>query len=203
MNERETQHHGSIDPPRFFSHSTCVRGSASNDKSFHWSSIAIEIHHRNPRTHEIVRMSCEQKSTRKSAEMEEEERGEARDKCRKSWRTLDPMVVDRNDNLYTAVRQSLHKVDRVSTRNSFLKNNQETRNRSGVSQESSIGRFSTIKAFFDKNECQEGKGTRSRCKITVMGRLMRKLESWKREQFPDQLTSMGYSSFYLFLLFCG
>lgn len=203
MNERETQHHGSID--RHASSRTrlvyvavhqTININHSADPPSPSKSVSKHVH-------EIVRMSCEQKSTRKSAEMEEKERGEARDKCRKSWRTLDPMVVDRNDNLYTAVRQSLHKVDRVSTRNSFLKSNQETRNRSGVSQESSIGRFSTIKAFFDKNECQEGKGTRSRCKITVMGRLMRKLESWKREQFPDQLTSMGYSSFYLFLLFCG
>lgn len=137
--------------------------------------------------------SCEQKSARKSAEVEEE----ARDKCRKTlWKTLDPMVVDRSDNLYTAVRQSLHKVSRNSF--STLNSNAETKNRSGVSQESSIGRFSTIKAFFDKNDCQEERGARFRCKITVMGRLMRKLELRKREQFPDQVTSMGY--FILFIL---
>lgn len=136
-------------------------------------------------------MPCEQKSARKSPEMEEE-RGET--KCRKLWKTLDPMVVDRSDNLYTAVRQSLHKVSRNTFSN---KSNTETKNRSGVSQESSIGRFSTIKAFFDKNDCQEEKGARFRCKITVMGRLMRKLELRKREQFPDQVASMGY--FILFI----
>lgn len=145
--------------------------------------------------HEIMSMPCEQKSTRKSPEIEEG-RGEARDKCRKLWKTLDPMVVDRSDNLYTAVRQSLHKVSRNTF--STLKSNAETKNRSGVSQESSIGRFSTIKAFFDKDDCQEEKGARFRCKITVMGRLMRKLELRKREQFPDQVTSMGY--FILFIL---
>ncbi|XP_043581549.1 uncharacterized protein LOC122567240 isoform X2 [Bombus pyrosoma] len=88
---------------------------------------------------------------------EEEERTEGKDKCRKPWKTLDAPLVDRKDNLYVAVRQNLHKVNRVSQNSLPPLRNAETGSRSGVSQESSMGRFSTIKAFFDMGQ---EKGTR-------------------------------------------
>lgn len=124
---------------------------------------------------------------------EEEERAEGKDKCRKPWKTLDAPLVDRDDNLYVAVRQSLHKVDRVSQNSMSPLRNAETGNRSGVSQESSMGRFSTIKAFFDMGQEE---GTRYTSRTTIMGKLKRMMELRKREA-----SSMGcLTQFFFFLI---
>ncbi|KAK1126503.1 hypothetical protein K0M31_005138 [Melipona bicolor] len=113
--------------------------------------------------------------------MEEDEQTEARDKCRKLWKTLDAALADRDDNLYVAVRQSLQKVDQLSGGERTSLKSSETDGRGGVSQESSMGRFSTIKAFFDQNVGQE-EGSPFRCRSrTMMGKLMRMLELRKRE----------------------
>ncbi|XP_043581548.1 uncharacterized protein LOC122567240 isoform X1 [Bombus pyrosoma] len=119
---------------------------------------------------------------------EEEERTEGKDKCRKPWKTLDAPLVDRKDNLYVAVRQNLHKVNRVSQNSLPPLRNAETGSRSGVSQESSMGRFSTIKAFFDMGQ---EKGTRYTCRTTMMGKLKRMLELRKREASSMESTMNG------------
>lgn len=119
---------------------------------------------------------------------EEEERTEGKDKCRKPWKTLDAPLVDREDNLYVAVRQSLHKVNRVSQNSLTPLRNAETGSRSGVSQESSMGRFSTIKAFFDMGQEE---GTRYTCRTTMMGKLKRMLELRKREASSMESTMNG------------
>lgn len=129
---------------------------------------------------------------KKKTEMEnreEEERTEGKGKCRKPWRTLDTPLADRDDNLYVAVRQSLHKVNRVSQTSMSPLRNAETAGRSGVSQESSMGRFSTIKAFFDMG--QEEEGTRYTSRTTIMGKLQRMLELRKREASPMESTRKG------------
>lgn len=108
---------------------------------------------------------------------EEDEQTEARDKCRKLWKTLDAAVADRDDNLYVAVRQSLHKVDQLSQGVRTSPKSSENGGRAaGVSQESSVGRFSAIKEFFDQN-VEQGEGSSFRCRSrTMMGKLMRMLE---------------------------
>ncbi|OAD61531.1 hypothetical protein WN48_00042 [Eufriesea mexicana] len=142
---------------------------------------------------DLVTLNGESRSPKEDCEMEaEEELGVVRNECRKLWKTLDaPLDLDCNDNLYVAVRQSLHKVNRVSqTSLASLKSSPEAGNRGGVSQESSMGRFSTIKAFFDQDMGQE-KGTRSRCRTTKMAKLMRMLGLRKRDLFADGLAPMG------------
>ncbi|XP_033200426.1 uncharacterized protein LOC117162689 [Bombus vancouverensis nearcticus] len=119
---------------------------------------------------------------------EEEEQAEGKDNCRKPWRTLDAPSVDRDDNLYVAVRQSLHKVNRVSENSLSPLRNAETGNRSGVSQESSMGRFSTIKAYFDMGQEE---GSRYTCRTTIMGKLKRMLELRKREASSMESTMNG------------
>lgn len=121
----------------------------------------------------------------------EEDLEETSNECRKLWKTLDA-PLDCDDNLYVAVRQSLHKVNRVSNGSlASLKTSPEAGNRSGVSQESSMGRFSTIKAFFDRDLGPE-KGTRARCRTTTkMAKLMRTLGLRKRDLFADGLASKG------------
>ncbi|CAD1480491.1 unnamed protein product [Heterotrigona itama] len=115
------------------------------------------------------------------AKEEDEQTRETRDKCRKLWKTLDAALADRDDNLYVAVRQSLHKVNQLSRGERPSLKSSEAGGKGGVSQESSMGRFSTIKAFFDQNVGQEG-GSPYRCRSgTIMGKLMRVLELRKRE----------------------
>ncbi|XP_073967979.1 uncharacterized protein [Bombus fervidus] len=128
---------------------------------------------------------------KRKTEMEnsdEEERTEGKDKYRKLWKTLDAPLVDRDDNLYVAVRQSLHKVNQVSQNSTSPLKNAEAGNRSGVSQESSMGRFSTIKAFFDMGQEEE---TRYTCRTTIMGKLKRVLELRKREASSMESTTNG------------
>ncbi|XP_060820500.1 uncharacterized protein LOC132909594 [Bombus pascuorum] len=110
--------------------------------------------------------------------IQEEEQTEEKKKYLKSWKTLDAPLVDRDDNLYVAVRQNLHKVNQVSQNSTSPIKNAETGNRSGVSQESSMGRFSTIKAFFDMGQEE---GTKYTNRTTIMGKLRRVLELRKRE----------------------
>ncbi|XP_003395077.1 uncharacterized protein LOC100651124 [Bombus terrestris] len=119
---------------------------------------------------------------------EEEEQTEEKDQCRKPWRTLDAPLVDRDDNLYVAVRQSLHRVNRASQNSMSPLRIAETGNRSGVSQESSMGRFSTIKAFFDMGQEE---GTRYTCRTTIMGKLKRTLELRKRGTSSMESTMNG------------
>ncbi|CAK9820846.1 hypothetical protein ANTPLA_LOCUS10905 [Anthophora plagiata] len=136
-------------------------------------------------------------SSKEESQFEEykdkEERLESRNKGRKLWKTLDvPLAdVDRDDNLYVAVRQNLHKVNRVSQSSlSPLKSSQEARDRSGVSQESSIGRFSKIKAIFDQDVGQmEVDRMRFECR-TTMGKLMKMLGLGKKDTIGDKLDSM-------------
>ncbi|KAF3424965.1 hypothetical protein E2986_00927 [Frieseomelitta varia] len=121
---------------------------------------------------------------RETKRTEEDEQTEARNKCRKQWKTMDAALADRDDNnLYVAVRQSLHKVDQLPRggRRTSLESS-ETGGRGGVSQESSMGRFSTIKAFFDHQNVGQDEGTPFRCRSrTMMSKLMRMLELRKRE----------------------
>lgn len=113
---------------------------------------------------------------------EEDEETEARNKCRKLWKTMDAALADRDDNLYVAVRQSLHKVDQLSRGERTSLESSETGGRGGVSQESSMGRFSAIKAFFDHQNVGQEEGSPFRCRSrTMMGKLMRMLELRKRE----------------------
>ncbi|XP_076628396.1 uncharacterized protein LOC143345301 [Colletes latitarsis] len=93
---------------------------------------------------------------------EEEEEEEDQNKGRKLCKTLDALLadVDSNDNLYVAVRQCLHKVNRISR--SSLPQQESPRSRAstgGVSEESSMGRFQTIKAFFDLNTAKQKRTT--------------------------------------------
>ena len=124
---------------------------------------------------------------------EDEQTRETRNKCRKLWKTLDAALADRDDNLYVAVRQSLQKVNQLSRGDRPSLRSSTTGDRGGVSHESSMGRFSTIKAFFDQNV---GQAEGYRCRSgTMMGKLMRMLELRKRE------TSSVIGLFYLILYF--
>ena len=102
--------------------------------------------------------------------------------CRRLWKTLDePLAgVDSNASLYVAVRQSLHKVNRVSRGSlSPLRSPRSAADRGGVSQESGVGRFAAIKALFDLNGDNEERTGTIRSEMGIMGRLVRSL-GWKR-----------------------
>ena len=132
----------------------------------------------------------------KTTEVRETKRTEeARNKCRKLWKTMDAPLADRDDNLYVAVRQSLHKVDQLPRGERMTSmGSSTTGGRGGVSQESSMGRFSAIKAFFDDQNVRQEGGSPFRCRSrTMMGKLMRMLELRKRET-----SSIGCSSDLIF-----
>ncbi|XP_076655975.1 uncharacterized protein LOC143360741 [Halictus rubicundus] len=97
--------------------------------------------------------------------------------AKKFCKTLDNQPADdnkRNDNLYMAVRQCLHKVHRLSQSSlSPLKSPRPVAGKekgSGVSQESSIGKFYAIMAFFDRNN-QKIKKSGSRSNRTILSRM--------------------------------
>ncbi|XP_015439785.1 PREDICTED: uncharacterized protein LOC107194644 [Dufourea novaeangliae] len=104
--------------------------------------------------------------------------------ARKFCKTLDVLLadVDNNDNLYTAVRQCLHKVNRISRSSlSPVRSPRAQADRGGVSRES-IGKLSAIKAFFEMN-IQTRKKTK---KKTVMDKLTSSLGLKKRGSFSDE-----------------
>ncbi|KAG7213597.1 hypothetical protein KM043_002850 [Ampulex compressa] len=118
-------------------------------------------------------------------ESEGRESGEQRATGRKFCKTLDVAKVEPNYNLYTEVRQNLCKVNRISL--STLSPHRESKgcaDRGGVSQESSVGRFSKIKALFDRREEKEDRCCHSR-KLTVMGKLMQTLDPRKKSCNDD------------------
>ncbi|XP_076672972.1 uncharacterized protein LOC143371559 [Andrena cerasifolii] len=127
------------------------------------------------------------KSGKQRAEEKPSDDGEAgveeeRLDCRRLWKTLDERLagVDSNASLYVAVRQSLHKVNRVSRGSlSPARSPRPAADRGGVSQESGVGRFAAIKALFDLNGGNEERTGTIRSEMGIMGRLARSL-GWKR-----------------------
>lgn len=134
-------------------------------------------------------MSSENESKSGKQRVEEKSSGdgvagveEERLDCRRLWKTLDePLAgVDSNASLYVAVRQSLHKVNRISKGSlSPLRSPRSAADRGGVSQESGVGRFAAIKALFDLNGGNEERPGTIRSEMGIMSRLARSL-GWKR-----------------------
>ena len=115
--------------------------------------------------------------------------------CRRLWKTLDePLAgVDSNASLYVAVRQSLHKVNRISRSSLSPLSPRSAADRGGVSQESGVGRFAAIKALFDLNGGNEERTGTIRSEMSIMGRLARSL-GWKRRDSLSLDLTLAQSS---------
>ncbi|XP_053979680.1 uncharacterized protein LOC128876891 [Hylaeus volcanicus] len=123
----------------------------------------------------------EEKSNQSVEVEEEEEEEEGQSRGQKLWKTLDvPLTdVDTDDNLYLAVRQCLHKVNRVSKSSLPQKSPRRQLDRGGVSEETSVGRFHEIKALFDLDSAKEKRRTMFGCRQTTIERLNRTLKQDK------------------------